>query len=228
MTDTAKHANPLREYFERNPGRMMDKWLHYFDVYHRHFQRYRGSACTVLEIGVYHGGSLQMWRDYFGADARIIGLDINPRVKVLEEPGVEIVIGDQANRAFMRDLKARYGPFDIVIDDGGHTMVQQIVTLEEIYDAVKADGVFLVEDMHTSYWREYGGGYRHPFSFVELAKGLVDQLNAWHSRDAHSFPATSFTQSTHSLHFYDSMLVIEKGTHPKPVEKKTGAPSFPD
>jgi SAM-dependent methyltransferase len=221
-------ANPLREYFENNPGRMMDKWLHYFDVYHRHFQRFRGQPCTVLEIGVYHGGSLQMWRHYFGAQARIIGLDVNPRVKALAEPGIEIVIGDQGNRGFMRELKARLGPFDIVIDDGGHTMAQQIVTLEELFDAVKPEGVFLVEDLHTSYWREYGGGYRHSFSFIELAKGLIDQLNAWHSRDGHSFLPTPFTQTTRSLHFYDSMLVIEKGAHPKPEQKLTGTPSFPD
>jgi hypothetical protein len=221
-------GNPLREYFERNPGRLIDKWVHYLEVYHRHFQRLRGRPCTVLEIGVYHGGSLQMWRHYFGPEARIIGVDANPRCATLAEPGIEIHIGDQADRGFLRRLKASAGPFDIVIDDGGHTMMQQMVSLEELFDAVKPDGIYLVEDLHTSYWREYGGGYRHPFSFIELAKGLIDQLNAWHSRDGHSFLPTPFTQSVTSLHFYDSVLVIEKGPHPRPVQKRTGRPVFPD
>lgn len=219
--------NPLRDYFERNPGRLIDKWLHYFEIYHRHFQRFRDRKITLLEIGIYQGGSLQMWRDYFGPKARIIGVDINPRVRQLAEPGIEIEVGDQTDREFLRGLRKRIGSVDILIDDGGHSMIQQLTTLEELYDSVAEDGVYLVEDLHTSYWREFGGGFRHPLTFVETAKSLVDQLNAWHSRDRHSFAPTTFTASTRSLHFYDSVLVIEKGPHPKPEQKSTGKLVFP-
>ncbi len=220
-------VNPLRDYFERNPGRLMNKWRHYLDVYHRHFQRFRGKPCTLVEFGVFHGGSLQMWRHYLGPQARIVGVDINPRLKDLGEPGIEIVIGDQGDRRFLAELAQRVGPIDILIDDGGHHMHQQIATLEGLYGAVKADGVILVEDTHTSYWSEYGGGLRTPHSFMELAKHLVDDLNAWHSRDPHSFAPGPFTRSTQSLHFYDSIVVIEKGAHPQPEEITSGTPSFP-
>lgn len=218
--------NPLLQYFENNPGRLINKWLHYFDIYHRHFARYRGRACTIVEFGVFHGGSLQMWREYFGPAARIIGVDINPRLRELGEPGIEIIIGDQNDRAFLRELARRVGPIDILIDDGGHAMSHQINTLEELYGAVRPDGVILVEDTHTSYWREYGGGLRSPLTFMEYAKRLTDELNAWHSRDPHSFQPGPFTRTARSMHFYDSVVVIEKGPHDKPVEKYTGTPSF--
>jgi hypothetical protein len=220
-------GNPLFEYFENNPGRLIDKWQHYFDIYHRHFQRYRGRPCTVVEIGVYHGGSLQMWRHYFGTQARIIGVDVDPRTATLSAPGIEIVNGDQADRGFLRSLAKHVGPIDILIDDGGHRMTQQIVTLEELFGAVKDDGVLLIEDTHTSYWSDHGGGLRAPFTFMDYSKRLVDDLNAWHSRDPHSFQPGPFTRSARSMHFYDSIVVIEKGPHPEPVRRRTGTPSFP-
>lgn len=228
MTASARPpSNPLEAYFNANPGRLMTKWQHYFEVYHRHFARFRGRPITLVEFGVFHGGSLQMWREYFGPQARIVGVDINPRLASLGEPGIEIVIGDQSDRAFLRELAKQVGPIDILIDDGGHTMAQQIITVEELYGAVKPDGVLLVEDTHTSYWREYGGGLRSRGSFMEFAKALVDELNAWHSRDPHSFSPGPFTRSAHSMHFYDSVVVIEKGPHEQPREVRSGTPSFP-
>ena len=220
-------VNPLREYFERNPGRLIYKWVHYFDVYHRHLQRFRGRPCTIVELGVFHGGSLQMWRDYFGPQSRIIGVDINPRLRDLGEPGIEIVIGDQGDRRFLRELAQHSGPIDVLIDDGSHLMNHQIMTLEELFGAVKPEGVILVEDTHTSYWREHGGGLRNPATFMEYAKRLVDELNAWHTRDPHSFTPGAFTRSARSMHFYDSVVVIEKGVVSPPEERGTGTPSFP-
>jgi hypothetical protein len=220
--DPGTDTNPLREWFERNDGRLIDKWMHYFEVYHRHFQRFRGRPCTVLEIGVQHGGSLRMWRDYFGPEARIVGVDVDPECAGLAEPGIEIVIGDQADRAFLRALRQRYEPIDVLIDDGGHTMVQQMATLHELFGAVGPHGVLLFEDLHTSYWREYGGGYRLPSSFIEFAKTLVDQLNAWHSRDTHSFAPDEYTRQISGLHFYDSMLVIDRAPREPPQRYCTG------
>lgn len=218
-------TNPLRDYFERNEGRLLDKWLHYFEVYHRHFARFRGRACTIVEIGVYHGGSMQMWKDYFGPHARIVGVDVDPRCRGYVEPQVEIEIGDQSDRAFLRALRERTGPIDVLIDDGGHRMAQQLATFEELYTAVADDGVILVEDCHTSYWRDFDGGYREPKSFVEFTKGLVDQLNAYHSRDAHSFAPSVFTRTCDSLHFYDSIVVVEKRAREPPRRRTTGKPS---
>ena len=219
-------TNPLWTYFKSNPGRAIEKWEHYFDVYHRHFDRFRGRPITILEIGVCHGGSLQMWRQYFGPQARIVGVDVDPRA-AFEEPGIEVIIGDQGDRRFLRELVARYGTFDIVIDDGGHTMAQQYVSLEELFPSVKEDGVYLVEDTHTSYWTDYGGGFRNPHSFIELTKRLIDLLHAYHSRDSHSFVPTGFTGAVGSLHFYDSIVVIERARHEPPKKCGSGRLTIP-
>jgi len=201
--------NPLWKYFAHNEGRIIHKWHHYFDIYHNHFSRFRDMPITVLEIGVFKGGSLQMWKSYFGDKAKIYGVDVDPHCKELEEDQIKILIGDQADRHFLQVLKDEIGGIDILIDDGGHTMLQQINTFDELYPAVSETGVYLVEDLHTSYWDEYGGGYKKQGSFIEYAKGFIDSLNAWHSRDPELTPG-NLTKSATGIHFYDSILVIEK------------------
>ncbi len=213
-------------YFLTNEGRRMDKWLHYFDIYERHFSSYRGAKVNIIEFGVSHGGSLRMWRDYFGQQARITGVDIDSRCASLAEDGIDVVIGDQENRAFLNDLAAKVGEIDIVIDDGGHTMAQQIATFEELWPRIRDGGIFLVEDLHTSYWPQYGGGYKRPGTFVEYAKNLVDQQNAWHSRESGQFTIDDYTRSIYGMHVYDSVIVFDKGTISKPINLAIGKPSF--
>jgi hypothetical protein len=217
-------ANPLRTFFEREDHREIDKWLHYLDVYHRHLERFRGRAPVVLEFGIFHGGSLQMWRDYFGPDAQIHGVDINPACRALAEPGTTIHIGDQADRGFLRRLAAEIGaPVDVLVEDGGHEFVQQIATFEELYPLMSEDGVFVIEDLHTSYWRMYGGDVGRRGTFVEYAKTLVDRLNAWHS-ESPTLQPDDFTRSTRSIHLYPSVAVLERGRVERPETRKTGTP----
>ncbi len=217
--------NDLEEYFTKNTGRLIHKWRHYFEIYDRHFSRFRGTNVHILEFGVSHGGSLQMWRHYFGSKVKIYGVDINPQCKGLEEDQIEIIIGDQEDRAFLRSLITRIPKIDILLDDGGHTMAQQTITFEELFPHVDGNGVYLCEDLHTSYWPEYGGGCQKPGTFLEFSKGLIDQINAWHSVDKDRLAPTSFTRSAHSLHYYDSVLVIEKRPITKPFHLKTGTPT---
>lgn len=224
--------NDLERYFRSNTGRVIHKWHHYFDVYERHFSRYRGSEVTIVEIGVYKGGSLQMWKHYFGPRAHIYGIDIDPNCEAFAEERVEILIGSQEDRNFLRSVKSRIPKIDILIDDGGHTMQQQIVTFEELFAHVAADGVYLCEDLHTSYWRSYGGGYRRRGTFIEYAKNFIDSLHAWHVRRSARklwpfsrsgrLRVSDFTRSADSLHFYDGILVIEKSPRQCPTDSKTG------
>ena len=100
-----KKTSDLEEYFRNNNSRLIDKWVHYFDIYDRHFKRYRNKEINILEIGVSQGGSLLMWKDYFGDRANIYGIDINPKCKDLEEENIKIFIGSQSDRNFLRKLK---------------------------------------------------------------------------------------------------------------------------
>ncbi|RKR80851.1 methyltransferase family protein [Mucilaginibacter gracilis] len=213
--------NDLQNYFNNNTGRVINKWSQYFDVYDRHFSKYRGKDIVILEIGTFHGGSLQMWKDYFGPKAKIYGIDINPNCKEVEEENIKIMIGSQSDRDFLKKVKSEIPPIDILIDDGGHTMLQQIVTFEELFDHVKSDGIYLCEDLHTSYWMDWGGGYKRHGTFIEYSKNFIDYLHAYHSRQK-SFQVNSFTKSVNSLHYYDSVLVIEKRPTPKPISSETG------
>jgi hypothetical protein len=175
--------NDLEKYFYNNPGSLVHKWLHYFEIYDRHFRQFRGRKLTLIEFGVFHGGSLATWKDYFGPEARIIGVDIDPRCASLESEEVEVILGDQDDRGFLRSLREDVGAVDIVIDDGGHRMSQQVRTFEELWPAVTDGGVYLIEDLHTSYWPEYGGGVGNPDTFLSFVKVLIDSMHAWHARD---------------------------------------------
>lgn len=214
--------NPLVGYFRANEGRLIHKWIHYFDVYHRHFERFRGRPVTVVEFGVAHGGSLQMWRDYFGPAARIYGIDVDPACADLaDDERTTILIGDQEDEAFLRRIAEIIGPIDVLIEDGGHTMGQQHATFDVMYPHVRPGGVFLIEDVHTSYWFEYGGGHRREGSFMQRAQELTDELNAWHSRDER-LRVGEFTRTTRSMHFYDSIVVFEKDAVEPPHHESTG------
>lgn len=216
----------LEDYFRANQRRLITKWRHYFEIYERHFAPYRGREIRVLEFGVWHGGSLQMWRHYFGPQAYIVGVDRHAGCAQLAEPGIDIVIGDQEQPETHRGLRERYGPFDIVIDDGGHTMAQQITTFRELYPAVKPGGLYVAEDLHTSYHPPWGGGLRRPGTFIEFAKQLVDQLHAWYGPPP-GLKVDYITRMTFALHFYDSMLVIEKRLIDPPRSAYSGEPTFP-
>ena len=218
--------NPLAEYFFSNPGRLISKWHHYFEIYHRHFAQFRGRSPVVLEIGVFHGGSLQMWHRYFGPGTRVVGIDVIPECKRFEDEATTILIGDQSDRRFLAEVRSRVPHVDIVIDDGGHRMEQQIAAFEELYPHVQPNGVYLCEDLHTSLMAEYGGRYRQPGTFLEFSKALVDRLQAWHSTEPGRLAVDDFTRTTFALHFYDSVLVAEKRPVEPPRTSETGKPSL--
>jgi len=217
--------NNLETYFRQNTGRMIQKWHHYFDVYDRHFSCFIGKEPVILEIGIFQGGSLQMWKNYFGEKARIYAIDIDPRCQAFEEDNVKIFIGSQSDREFLRKIIKEIPPIDILIDDGGHTMKQQIVSFEELFDYVKEGGVYVCEDCHTSYWSKYGGGYKRRGTFIEYSKNWIDYLNAYHSKTKR-LQVTNFTRSVKSVHYYDSVVVVEKGKVTAPADSRTGNASF--
>lgn len=214
-------GNPLEQYFRNNKGKLIHKWLHYFDIYDHHFSKYRKKPIVVLEFGVFQGGSLQMWRKYFGKKARIVGIDINPKCKELEEKGIEIYIGDQEDKEFLKKLMKKVGEVDIVIEDGGHTMDQQINTFNEVFPFVKEGGVFLIEDLHTSYWKEYGGGFKKPNTFIEFSKKIIDDMHAWHSRER-TLKVGQYTKTISGMHVYDSIIVFDKGVVREPTHEMSG------
>jgi 23S rRNA U2552 (ribose-2'-O)-methylase RlmE/FtsJ len=215
----------LQRIFEEHQGRCTVKWRHYLEIYDRHFSRFRGTDVHLVEIGVADGGSLQIWRRYFGEQAHICGIDINPHCKELEDERTQILIGDQSDKTFLQSLKTALPRIDILIDDGGHFFDQQINTFEILFPHLSERGVYLCEDLHTSYWhKEFRGGLRKRGTFIEYSKNLIDALNAWHYQSE----VSEFTRTAHSLHYYDSMLVIEKRPLEAPAPCSAGSEALPD
>ena len=202
-------TNDLEKFFLENDHLLIDKWTHYFEVYDREFSRFRGKKIKMLEIGVFEGGSLQMWSDYFGSKAEIIGVDINPRCKEFAAGNIKVEIGSQEDFGFLNYLKDKYGEFDIILDDGGHTMRQQNISFHTLFPEVKNGGIYLCEDCHTSYMEPWGGGYRKETTFWELAKSLTDGLNDQFIKDEDYMPEAE-SSAIKSVRFYNSMVVFEK------------------
>jgi hypothetical protein len=212
----------LIEYFKENENRSaIHKFLHYFDIYEKYFRFFVNKKVKILEIGVFQGGSLKMWKEYFGKDCEIIGIDIDEKCKIFEEDQIKIYVGSQSDENFLQDVIEKEGPFDIIIDDGGHYMYQQIISFKKLYLSLNNKGIYICEDLHTSYWSKYGGGYKKEGTFIELVKNLIDELNAFNSQDL-DLNVTEFTKNTTAIHLYESIVVFEKQNHVKSIAKLIG------
>jgi hypothetical protein len=189
-------------------GRGIHKWIHLFPIYERHLGKFRSARVNLLEIGVQSGGSLDMWRHYFGEDCRIFGVDIDERCKSLASEAVTIFIGDQADRAFWREVKSKLPPLDIVIDDGGHTPHQQIVSVEELLPHLREGGVYLCEDI-------YGNPNRFAMYINGLASGIHEA--AWIEDSGiegatHVTTPNDFQKTVSSVHVYPYVIVLERNS----------------
>ena len=234
--DFTSSENPLTQHFLSHSGSDLNKWHHYFDVYHRWFAPFRGKAnLRVLEIGVSKGGSLRMWRDYFGSTATIVGIDINSDCQRHENPNEQIFvrIGSQDNVSFLKDIVEEFGPFDIIIDDGSHFSPHQITTLKALYvDGLKNEGVYLVEDTHANNWEVANDEVSKDSTFIHFAKQLVDRLGEPYDQfiDVRNFKlnhpmrvmrcsVSYFCAHTKGIYFADSVVVFEKSARSMPVHQ---------
>lgn len=200
--EPVRPTTPLETYFDRHThGPGLWKWRHYFEIYERHLARFRGRPVRVLEIGVFGGGSLPMWREYFGPDCQVYGVDIDPECIAHQADGVAIFIGDQASPEFWQTFLAEVPEVDVVLDDGGHRANQQIVTFEALLPHIAPGGVYLCEDVHGAMhaFHAYIDGFTRPLSAIQPLAG--------------QFPATSLHQHVASVHRYPMVTVIEKPSH---------------
>ena len=186
------------------------KYRNYFPIYEKLFSKFVNKKITFVEIGVFSGGSLFMWRKYFGKDARIIGIDLNSDAKKFEKDGFEIFIGNQSDENFWKVFFEKVGDVDIILDDGGHTNFQQIVTACCCIPHIKDNGILAVEDVYHSYGVSHGSkGFFNPskYSFINFCKKIVDDIN-------YRFPGSknfkfSLNEYIYSIEFFESFVSFE-------------------
>jgi hypothetical protein len=225
----------LADVFFSHDGRLVWKWTNYLTVYERHFAPFRTGfplpdgtrrPLRFLEIGVYHGGSLQMWRKYFGPEAVIFGVDIDPRCKAVDDEDLRVRIGSQDDPVFLRDVVAEMRGVDIVVDDGSHMPMHQRTSFRALFPLVSDGGLYVVEDLHCAYWSGYEGGLRRRGTFIEAGKDLVDGIHAWYFRRPPREIAADAKTTISSVMFYDNVMVIEKRLHGHSTAVQVGHPSF--
>jgi hypothetical protein len=174
----------------------------------------------MLEIGVSEGGSLAQWRQILGSEATIFGIDINPDCANLVDAPNQVRIGSQADPDFLTSVLAETGPLDIVLDDGSHVGRHQVASFRAIWPHVKPGGLYMIEDLHTTYWPgDMEGGMRKPGTGIELLKALIDDQHAWYHDEPEQY---AVKEEIGGIHFYDSIAVVEKIRDHRPGHFRTG------
>jgi len=216
---------------------LLHTWPNFFEAYHNHWQRYRGKDVLFMEIGVQSGGKIAMLRDYFGPGFKYVGIDINPSTTMFETADfVSIEIGDSEKRTFLEKIKKKYPKVDVFLDDGAHTMSAQRTAMEIMWPHVKDDGVYVCEDLNTS-WNAQGGykgkrmsDERDEYFRENTMMGLVHRTIDWlhyswvAGRTGSPDPPErlnegfwperwwkQFAISCKHIHIYNQIVVYEKG-----------------
>lgn len=182
------------------------KHLNYFYIYDILFQKFVNKKIIFVEFGIFEGGSLFFWRDFFGHNARIIGIDMNPDAKKWRKHGFEIYIGDQGSEEFLAKTFKKIGNVDIVLDDGGHRFNQQILTSFFSIQYINDGGLLVVEDTHTSYFKEFGGP--SSVSFISWSKIIIDTIHKRFPRLYNKREFGLIEKSVFSVQFYESIVCL--------------------
>jgi len=222
--EPAKQA--LAELYAAHQGKVSDKWAIYLKIYEQLFSHYRANRLRLLEIGIQNGGSLEIWGKYFEDAASLVGCDINVACAQLryDDPRIHVVVGDANLDETERAIAVHADRFDIVIDDGSHRSSDIIRSFVRYFPRLEQGGIFVVEDLHCSYWQEFEGGLVDPWSSMSFLKRLADVINHEHWGMPHSraeilrsfenrYGVTLDEESLaqiHSIEFYNSVCVIRK------------------
>lgn len=210
----------LLDIFVNNQGPVVHKWHHYIPLYDRYLAPYRGTNFKFLEIGVSKGGSLQVWREYFGPDATIMGIDIDPECAQFDGQAGMVRIGSQDDPEFLNKVIDEMGGVDVVLDDGSHVMQHIRTSFHALFPRLSTPGLYLIEDLHTAYWTQWGGGVDAPANFFNMVSDLITDMHGWTHKEPARVPSTGGQVS--GVHIHDSFVAIEKAEAHRPVHSRVG------
>lgn len=194
--------------FFANEGRIIHKWLHYFAVYDQVLAPYVGSKVKMLEIGVWKGGSLGLWRKLLGDEAVLFGIDIDPSCAACDGESASVRIGSQDDPQFLRSVVSEMGGIDVILDDGSHVASHQRASFDVLFPLLSEGGSYIIEDMHTAYWPLLEGGLKKQGTAVEFLKDKIDEIHKHYQNkglnNLWSMP------NIESIQFFDSIAVVRK------------------
>ena len=182
----------------------------FIQLYEKYFFSLKNSKINILEIGIENGDSLRIWREYF-PNANICGVDIIK--KNFQINNVDIQQGDQSNHNFLKSLIDNYKKFDIIIDDGSHKAKHIIASFNFLFPYLNNDGIYVIEDLQTSYFPRYGGSrinLRKKNSSMNFIKSLTDSIN-YEKNNKPFFKKNKFDGLIKSIYFHQNIAFIYKG-----------------
>jgi len=195
--------------------------IHYLEHYWNNLKNIRNLKLKILEIGVKEGQSLLMWKEFFPF-SEIYGIEINPEpLKNFNHENIKIFYGDQSDEKFLKSISDDVN-FDVIIDDGGHKMDQQKISFSFLFrNSLNDGGIYILEDLGTSYWKNWGGGLLKSTSTIEYLKSLIDGLNyRSYKGNRNTFldipeykflNASYYDENIKCVKFYRNICFIEKG-----------------
>lgn len=212
----------FEDILETHQGKVTDKWSGYGRIYTTALADLRKRPASLLEVGVQNGGSLEVWGRFLHPDSIIVGCDINSACGTLtfSSENIKVVVGDVTDPATTRALLEVSTVWDVIVDDGSHRSDEVVAAFRVLFPRLRPGGVYVIEDLHASYWPEYGGGFRRGGTSIEFLKELVDLVNLDHWNSGRMVghpdaqPSTDSVQVGHyevsSIAFHDSLCVVTK------------------
>ena len=204
-----KNLKDLSKYYKTNKYE-----LGYIDIYEKYFENIRNKKLNILEIGIDKGPSLRVWSDYF-VNSKIAGIDINKVHFTIKN--VSIYCGDQSDKVFLNKVINDFKYFDIIIDDGSHISKHIIKSFNFLFDYLNDDGLYIIEDLHYSYYPRYGGSrinLKKKTTSMNFLKSLTDDIN-YENFNRPFFKKTKFAGKINNINFFQNCVVIRKGTSKK-------------
>lgn len=208
-------SNELGQIFLQHSGLTVRKWMHYIEIYGELFSEFKGMNLRFLEIGVAGGGSLEIWQDYFGAKAEIIGVDIDPRCRDLERVGKLVRTGSQSDQVFLGSIIEELKSVTIVLDDGSHIGSDQVASFKALWPHLEPGGLYIIEDLHASFWKEFNSTL--DVSFIPTSFDLVESLYSQYAQIESNEIIEVVGNSVHSVVFFDSIIAVKKKARQTPL-----------
>lgn len=207
----------LAHLFARGSERLVHKWHHYIPLYDRYFSRLRGTNARFLEIGVSQGGSLDLWRSYFGEKATIFGIDIDPDCAQFDGISGSVWIGSQNDLGFLDGVVSEMSGIDVVLDDGSHRMDHIRDSLSYLFPKLARGGIYMIEDLQVAYFAEFGGGFDSDGNFFNELRRYADALHRnYHDEDV----VPEFARDISGVHVHDSIVVLDKDSVHAPCHSR--------
>ncbi len=215
----------LKNLYQNHSGKVSDKWASYLDHYEKKLSSYQKLPIKLFEIGIMNGGSLEILSKYFVNAKLILGCDIDLKCKNLnyDKSNIKVVVGDINDNNIKAEI-IKHSKFDIILDDGSHNSDDVVKTFCNYFKHLKEGGLFIIEDLHCSYWREHRGGLFYPISAINFFKRLVDIVNHehWGIEKEKNWILRGFSENykldinnleldqIHSIEFVNSLCFIKK------------------